>query len=113
MVRSFYNWIANVYRFSSVQIRWSLVEQKNLIYENIKVSFYQLWQNVRNSALAVQTWTHTHEVNLYPEYDVKIWDIIEINWETYKVNDVLHHYTHTGVLDNIQGLISKTTTENV
>jgi hypothetical protein len=112
MVRSFYNWTANVYRFSTSQIRGSLVETKTLIYENIKVSFYQVWQNLKNTALAVQTWTHTHEINLYPEYEIKIWDIFEINWETYKANDVLQHFNHKWLPDNRQVLVSVTQSKN-
>ena len=109
MIRRFYNITASVYSFTTKMKDWSLVQDKILLYENIKMAFWQSSKNYSNTALAVQTDKNKFEVNLYPEHKVKIWDIFCIDWEEYKVDQKpIPHNKSNWKLDNWQVFISKT-----
>lgn len=109
MVRKFYNVTASVYRLSTEEKKWSLVEKRTTLYTNIKIAFWQSTKNYSNSNQATQTDLNKYEVNLMPSNEVKIWDIFIIAWEDYKVDDVIPHHRSNWMLDNWQVFISKTT----
>ncbi len=107
-MRKFYNITASVYRIGTIEKKWSLVETRTVLYENIKIAFWYSAKNYSNTNLATQTDQNKFEVNLMPNNPVIVWDIFLINWENYKVDDVIPHHRSNWILDNYQVYISKT-----
>lgn len=109
--RKFYNYTATVYRVTTQVVRWSIVEVKTELYKDIIISFY--WNNLIrywDSILAAQTDLNVYIINLYPEYEVEIWDIILIDtvpWE-FKISNIINHHNSGWRMDNRQVFITKT-----
>lgn len=108
MVKYFYDTPATIYRTTQSQVRWSLVENKTLLYKT-KVSFWKSKERYGNTNLAVQTDLNWYEINLLPTNPIIQGDIVVIRDETYKVDNVIEHNNIRWKLDNIQAYISKTT----
>lgn len=108
-MRRFYNYTASVYTFQDEMVRGSKVRKKVLKYNNIKIAFWGNSRSLNNTSLANETDQNNYEINFMPWFPVDIGDFVEIEGRTFKVQQVIKHHRHNGVLDNYQVLISVTT----
>lgn len=90
----------NVYQIAMINKRWSLVQDKVVLYENIKCSFWWTSKKFWETNLATRTDTNEYEFNFKQE--LSIWDVIEMNWKDYKVNSVVPHTNSRWFIDNYQ-----------
>lgn len=110
--RKFYNYTATHYRLWVVSRRWSAVQDKILIKENIKVALWAQGNSYRDTMLATQTDMNRYKVNMTPDNDIHLWDLLYIDWNYYKIENIVKHHNHRGTLDNFDLTVSITTQDD-
>jgi len=107
-MRTFENYICNVYTFSTTIVDGSKVQGKTVKYSDIPCAFWKNSKRMLDNETSYQNSSNSYEINLQPIYPVFIQDIIVVNSVEYVVTDVIEHHNHKGILDNYQVFISKT-----
>lgn len=110
-MKKYYNSICSIYTFGSIIERGSKIEDLSLLYDNIKCAIWRVSSSYWQTNQAVQTDSNSYIMDLDAIYNqVKIWDVVKINWTDYKVmNNPLPHERYNGVIDNYEFIINRTT----
>jgi len=107
MPRTFENYTCNTHRNTTTEVRGQRKKASVPVYTGIPCAFWRSTTRVEDTVQSVGTILNRYEVNLDSVYiDVEINDTMEINWQTYNVNDKILHHNRLGMLDNIQLFIS-------
>lgn len=91
----------------------SLVQGRVLVYENIHCALWKSRTSNVPTWLEEQTEKNQYEMNFDMSRTLlKIWQTIDVSgmW-LYRVTDVIKHYNASGLLDNIQVFVQKTTND--
>lgn len=110
-MKKYYNTPCSIYTFWTTENRWSKVQSTIPIYEDIKCAIWGKDKSYWQGFQALQTDLNGYSMvldSIYP--DVSIWDIVIINWISYKVNNhPIPHERSNGIIDNYELFITKTT----
>jgi hypothetical protein len=108
-MKRFYNTPFEIYTLWSEKVRGTVVGNLTLLY-SWKCAFWWNTKKYGQTSQSVQTNQNDFEVNIPSEFSwVKIWDVIKINWETYKIlNTPIPHENFKGKIDNYQFFINIT-----
>ena len=113
-MKHFYDTICTVYTKSTEMKRGSLVETKQIKYENIRCAIYQSTRNLNPTLQAVETDINGMTMVLDCIYPwVHIWDLVEIKGTIYKVAyEPIEHHRYNWQLDNFELYIRRTTKDD-
>jgi len=92
----------NIKRFSTIEVRGSMVQDTVLVYSDIPCSYWKKTENYGGTALSTQSDSTSLELNLDPEYEVYQGDIVELRGKDYKIVDIIPHPDRTWDIDNQQ-----------
>ena len=110
-MKHFYDTICSIYSIANELRRWSLVETKQIKYENIKCAIYHSTRDLYPTLQAVETDSNGMTMVLDCKYPwVHIWDIVIIKDTKYKVMyEPIEHHRYNWQLDNFELYIKRTT----
>lgn len=108
-MRKFYNTPFSLYRLWTWKNRGTITETRTLVYENKKCSIWSTSKTYNQTSQAIQTNLNSYEINVSSEYsDILIGDIFIINWQWYKVLNIIPHEKANWIIDNYQIFVNIT-----
>jgi hypothetical protein len=111
-MKPYYNTLCSIFTLLPQVLKWSKVSWETALYENIKSAVYQKTSRYGQTTQAVQTDSNSFTMVVDWKYTwINIWDIVKINWVTYKIMNIpLPHEKINGRIDNFEFSINRTTT---
>lgn len=98
----------SIYRNTPTIHKWSQIQSKSLIYENIDCSFWGA-KSKTSWQLEVNTNTLNYEMNIEADYEIFENDIVLLRGVEYRITDIIPHPNRFNSIDNLQIFLIKNT----